>query len=162
MLLRYFNPVGAHESGLIGENPKGIANNLVPRIMQSAAGVADPICIMGTDYPTPDGTGVRDYIHVVDLAKAHLLAIDYAMEHTGVEAINIGTGHGLSVYDILRGLTKASGIDIPYTTGPRRAGDIAECYANTEKAEKLLGFRAELGLEEMCRDAWNYAKNKYN
>ena len=155
-LLRYFNPIGAHESGLIGEDPNGIPNNLVPYIAQVAVGKLEKLHVYGNDYPTPDGTGVRDYIHVVDLAQGHLAALRYAAAHSGAEVFNLGTGHGYSVLDIVHAFEAANGVSVPYVIDPRRPGDIAECYAATEKAEKLLGWRAEKELEEMCRDAWRW------
>ena len=158
-LLRYFNPIGAHESGLIGEDPKGIPNNLMPYIAQVAVGKRDHLSIFGNDYDTPDGTGVRDYIHVVDLAKAHVLAIDYAMNHKGAEAFNIGTGVGYSVLDMVNAFEKANNIKVPYAIVDRRPGDIATCYADSTKAFNVLGWKAEKNLEDMCRDTWNWQKN---
>ena len=160
VLLRYFNPIGAHPSGMIGENPSGIPNNLFPYIAQVAAGKLPCLSVFGNDYPTPDGTGVRDYIHVVDLAVGHLKALEYAENHTGAEAINLGTSRGTSVLELVHAFEKASGITIPYRVAPRRAGDIATCYADTEKAEKLLGWKAQYGIDEMCRDGWNYMKRR--
>lgn len=156
VLLRYFNPIGAHESGRIGENPNGIPNNLMPYITQVAAGRLKRLGIFGNDYPTHDGTGVRDYIHVVDLAKGHVKAIDYAANHKGTEVFNLGTGVGYSVLDIVKAFIKVNNIDIPYDIKPRRAGDIAECYSDPAKAEKVLGWKAEKNLEDMCRDSWNW------
>lgn len=156
MLLRYFNPIGAHKSGLIGENPNGIPNNLMPYICQVADRRLDHLNVFGNDYPTHDGTGVRDYIHVVDLAQGHLKAIYYAREHTGVEAVNLGTGTGYSVLDIVNAFQKVNNIEVPYVIAPRRAGDIAECYADPTKARELLGWEAKYGIEDMCRDSWNY------
>lgn len=156
VLLRYFNPVGAHPSGRIGEDPQGIPNNLMPRLSQVAVGRMKALTIFGTDYDTHDGTGVRDYIHVVDLAKGHLKAVDYALERTGVEAINLGTGTGYSVWDLVRTFEKASGLTIPYTIEPRRPGDIATCYSNPEKAKRLLGWTAEKTLLDMCADTWRF------
>ena len=158
ILLRYFNPIGAHESGLIGENPNGIPNNLMPYINQVALGKLDHLNVFGNDYPTPDGTGVRDYIHVVDLAKGHLKALERAEKMTGVEAYNLGTGKGYSVLDIVKNFEKATGQKIKYEITPRRPGDIAECYADPSKAEKYLGWKAEKDLEQMCKDAWNFTK----
>ena len=158
ILLRYFNPIGAHESGLIGENPNGIPNNLMPYINQVALGKLDHLNVFGNDYPTPDGTGVRDYIHVVDLAKGHLKALKRAEKITGVEAYNLGTGKGYSVLDIVKNFEKATGQKIKYEITPRRPGDIAECYADPSKAEKYLGWKAEKDLEQMCKDAWNFTK----
>jgi len=154
--LRYFNPVGAHKSGLIGELPKGIPNNLMPYITQVASGKLEKLRVFGNDYPTPDGTGVRDYIHVVDLAKGHVEALNYVLENTGVQAINLGTGRGYSVLEVICAFEAVTGIKIPYEIVDRRSGDIAECYAKTEKAKALLGWQAQLGIEQMCADAWNF------
>lgn len=159
VLLRYFNPIGAHASGLIGENPNGIPNNLMPYITQVAVGKLPQLGVFGNDYPTHDGTGVRDYIHVVDLAKGHVKAIDYADAHKGTEIFNLGTGTGYSVLDIVNAFIKVNGVDIPYTIKPRRAGDVAECYADPAKALTGLGWKAEKTLEDMCRDSWNWQKN---
>ena len=156
VLLRYFNPIGAHESGRIGENPNGIPNNLMPFITKVAAGQLDHLNVFGNDYNTPDGTGVRDYIHVVDLAKGHVAACDYAAEHTGCEIINLGTGRGTSVLEIVHAFERASGREIPYRVTPRRPGDIATCYADTSKAAKLLGWKAERTIDDMCRDSWRF------
>ena len=156
VLLRYFNPVGAHESGLIGEDPQGIPNNLMPYVSQVAIGRRDHLTVFGDDYDTPDGTGVRDYIHVVDLARAHVLAIRYAAGHKGCEVFNIGTGKGSSVLDIVHAYEKACGKKIPYVIGPRRAGDLATVYADTKKANTVLGFRSEYDLERMCADSWRW------
>ena len=161
VLLRYFTPVGAHESGLIGEDPKGIPNNLMPYVAQVASGKLQRIGVFGNDYPTPDGTGVRDYIHVVDLAKGHVAAIK-ALKTAGVHVYNLGTGHGYSVLDMIRAFEKACGKTLPYDIKPRRAGDIASCYASSEKAEKELGWKAEYDLEKMCLDQWNWQKNNPN
>lgn len=158
-LLRYFNPIGAHESGLIGENPNGIPNNLMPYITQVAAGKLPHLNVFGNDYPTHDGTGVRDYIHVVDLAKGHLCAINKVREQTGVDAYNLGTGTGYSVLDIVHAFEKANQLEVPYEIAPRRPGDIAECYADPAYAKEQLGWTAEKNLEEMCRDSWNFTKN---
>ena len=154
ILLRYFNPVGAHKSGRIGENPRGIPNNLTPYITQVAVGKLDHVNVFGNDYDTPDGTGVRDYIHVVDLALGHVKAIEKinAMDG-GVKIYNLGTGIGYSVLEVIEAFRKATGKEIPYVIGPRRAGDIATCYAATDKAEKELGWKAQRGLDEMCEDA---------
>ncbi len=157
-LLRYFNPVGAHESGLIGEDPNGIPNNLMPRLLDVAMGKTAAITVYGDDYPTKDGTGVRDYIHVVDLAKGHLAAIAKVRAEQKCDAYNLGTGKGYSVFDIIHALEKACGKEIPYTVTPRRPGDVAQCYADPAKAEDELGWTAKLGIDEMCRDAWNFAK----
>jgi UDP-glucose 4-epimerase len=161
VLLRYFNPVGAHESGLIGEDPKGIPNNLTPFIAKVAIGELPEIGVFGNDYPTPDGTGVRDYIHVVDLAKGHVAAID-KIETAGVYTYNLGTGIGYSVLDVIRAFNKACGKELPYSIKPRRAGDIAECYANADKAWKELGWKAELGITEMCSSLWNWQSKNPN
>jgi UDP-glucose 4-epimerase len=162
VLLRYFNPIGAHESGRIGEDPNGIPNNLMPYITQVAAGKLKELGVFGNDYPTHDGTGVRDYIHVVDLAKAHVKALDYAGEHKGTEIFNIGTGTGYSVLDIVNTFMRVNNLTIPYKIKPRRSGDIAECYANAEKAEKVLGWKAEKNLDDMCRDSWNWQSHNKN
>lgn len=159
VLLRYFNPIGAHKSGLIGEDPKDIPNNLMPYISQVASGKLEILSVFGDDYDTHDGTGVRDYIHVVDLAKAHVLAVEYALEHKGAEVFNIGTGTGYSVLDMVKAFESVNNLLIPYKVVGRRPGDIAICYANSDKAEKLLGWKAEQTLEDMCRDAWNWQKN---
>lgn len=156
VLLRYFNPVGAHESGLIGEDPQGIPNNLMPYVSQVAIGKREQLTVHGNDYDTPDGTGVRDYIHVVDLAKAHVLAVRYGSSHKGCEVFNIGTGKGSSVLDIVHAFEKACGKKIPYIIGPRRAGDLATVYAGIKKAKEELGFVAQYDLDKMCQDAWNW------
>ena len=156
VLLRYFNPVGAHESGLIGEDPQGIPNNLMPYVSQVAIGRRDHLTVFGDDYDTPDGTGVRDYIHVVDLAQAHVLAVRYAEAHKGCEVFNIGTGKGSSVLEIVHAFEKACGHSIPYVIGPRRAGDLATVYADTAKAREVLGFTAKYDLERMCADTWRW------
>ncbi len=161
-LLRYFNPIGAHESGLIGENPNGIPNNLMPYIAQVAVGKLDHLNVFGNDYDTVDGTGVRDYIHVVDLAKGHLCALKYVLEHNGTDAVNLGTGKGTSVLELVHAFEKASGVTIPYKIVDRRAGDIAEFYANTDKAKAQFGWTAEYGIEKMCADSWNFTKNNPN
>ena len=155
VLLRYFNPIGAHSSGLIGENPNGIPNNLMPYITQVAVGKLKMLHIFGNDYDTPDGTGVRDYIHVVDLARGHVAALKAIERHVGVEVYNLGTGHGYSVLDLVRAFEEVNGISIPYVIDPRRPGDIATCYSNPEKAQNELGWKAEYGITEMVRDAWN-------
>ena len=162
VLLRYFNPIGAHESGMIGEKPNGIPNNLMPYITQVAAGIRDHLSVFGSDYPTHDGTGVRDYIHVVDLAKGHVAALRYCAEHPGCEVVNLGTGTGYSVLDMVKAFEAANGVKIPYELAPRRAGDIATCYADTEKAEKLLGWKAEKSLEDMCHDAWRWQQSEWS
>ena len=159
VLLRYFNPIGAHESGLIGEKPAGIPNNLMPYITQVAQGIREKLSVFGNDYDTPDGTGVRDYIHVVDLAKGHLAALKYADSHKGCEVFNLGTGHGYSVLDLVKTFEKVNGVKIPYVITDRRPGDIALCYADTAKAEKVLGWKAEKGIEDMCRDSWNWQQH---
>lgn len=158
VLLRYFNPVGAHKSGLIGEKPNGIPNNLFPYISQVASGKLKELAVFGNDYPTPDGTGVRDYIHVVDLAKGHVAAVSYCENHSGAEIFNLGTGIGYSVLDMVKAFVKVNGVSVPYRIAPRREGDIATCYADPSKAAALLGWKAELGLEDMCHDAWNWEK----
>lgn len=162
VLLRYFNPIGAHESGLIGEKPNGIPNNLMPYITQVAQGIRPKLNVFGNDYPTPDGTGVRDYIHVVDLAKGHVAALEYSQKHKGCEVFNLGTGHGYSVLDLVKTFERVNGIDIPYEIVGRRAGDIATCYADTHKAESILGWKAEKGIEDMCRDSWRWQQNSLN
>lgn len=154
--LRYFNPIGAHKSGLLGEDPNGIPNNLVPYIAQVAIGKLEQLSVYGDDYETPDGTGVRDYIHVTDLAKGHVCAIDYANSNTGFEAINLGTGNGSSVLEVADAYEKACGKPIPRRIVPRRAGDIATSFADASKAKRLLGWTAESGIEEMCADSWNF------
>ena len=161
-ILRYFNPIGAHPSGTIGEDPAGIPNNLLPFVTQVAVGKRDELNVFGDDYDTVDGTGVRDYIHVVDLAKGHLCAVKYVMENKGVEAVNLGTGKGSSVYDVLHSFEKACGKKLPYVVKPRRAGDIATCYADTAKAKKVFGWEAQYGLDEMTADSWNFIKNNPN
>ncbi len=155
-ILRYFNPVGAHESGLIGEDPKGIPNNLCPYITQVAVGKRKELGVFGNDYNTPDGTGVRDYIHVVDLAKGHVLAVNKLAENPGLLIVNLGTGHGYSVLDMVKAFEKVTGKPIPYKIMPRRPGDIDECYADPSYAEKILGFKAQKSLEDMCRDAMRW------
>ena len=156
VLLRYFNPIGAHKSGLIGENPNGIPNNLVPYIAQVAVGKLDHLNVFGDDYPTKDGTGVRDYIHVVDLSKGHVKALEKANSTTGVNAYNLGTGNGYTVLEVLHAYEKACGKQLKYEIAPRRAGDIAECFADTEKSFKELGWKAELDIAKMCLDSWNF------
>lgn len=158
-LLRYFNPVGAHESGLIGENPRGIPNNLMPYITQVAIGKRPYLNVFGNDYDTPDGTGVRDYIHVVDLAVGHLCALEKIKTKSGVVTYNLGTGKGYSVLDIVKAFSKACGKEIKYEIAPRRSGDIAQCYADPKKAETEIGFKAVRDLEKMCEDSWNWQKN---
>lgn len=156
MLLRYFNPIGAHESGLIGEDPKGIPNNLLPYVAQVASGKLEKVHVFGNDYDTPDGTGVRDYIHVVDLARGHVAAIKGMDQVSGVGIFNLGTGIGYSVLDIIKAFSAACGKEIPYVIDPRRPGDVATCYSDPSKAEKILGWKAEKNLEDMCRDAWRW------
>ena len=162
VLLRYFNPIGAHKSGTIGENPNGIPNNLMPYITQTAVGKRAELGVFGDDYDTHDGTGVRDYIHVVDLARAHVAALKAIIENKGIAIYNIGTGHGYSVLDVVKAFEKANGVPVPYSIKPRRPGDIATCYCNPAKAEAELGWKAEFGIEEMCRDSWNWQKNNPN
>ena len=159
ILLRYFNPVGAHESGRIGEDPKGIPNNLMPYIAQVAVGRRDHLTVYGGDYPTKDGTCRRDYIHVMDLANGHLKAVEYAAQHKGVEVFNLGTGTPYSVLEIIHAFESANDIKIKYEIGDRRAGDLPEFWANAEKAEKILGWKTQRTLEDMCRDTWNWQKN---
>jgi len=154
--LRYFNPVGAHESGRIGEDPNGIPNNLMPYITQVAVGRLPRLRVFGNDYPTPDGTGVRDYIHVVDLALGHLKALEALDKISGCDAVNLGTGQGYSVLEMVRAFEKASGREIPYEIAPRRPGDVASCYADPSKAAKMLQWQAQRGVGEMCRDAWRW------
>ena len=156
VLLRYFNPSGAHASGRIGEDPNGIPNNLMPYISQVAIGKLPCLSVFGNDYDTPDGTGVRDYIHVVDLAKGHVKAVDYALQHTGAEAINLGTGVGYSVLDLVNAFQTANGVTVNYTIAPRRPGDVATCYSDPSKAARLLGWKAEKNVEDMCRDSWRW------
>jgi UDP-glucose 4-epimerase len=155
-LLRYFNPVGAHESGLIGEDPAGIPNNLMPYISQVAGGRRTDLQIFGGDYLTPDGTGVRDYIHVVDIATGHIAALDWLLRHKGVHTFNLGTGQGKSVLEVVRAFEAASGRPVPYRIVDRRPGDIAQCYADASLAGRVLGWKAQRGIAEMCRDAWNW------
>lgn len=158
VLLRYFNPVGAHTSGLIGENPTGVPNNLMPYVTQVASGVREELTIFGGDYNTPDGTCRRDFIHVMDLANAHLKAIQYAEKHKGIEVFNIGTGTPYSVLELVNAFQLATGVNVKYKIGARREGDLAECWANADKAKKILGWEAKYGLEDMCRDAWRWEK----
>ena len=156
ILLRYFNPVGAHKSGRIGEDPKGIPNNLMPYISQVAVGKLEKLGVFGNDYDTPDGTGVRDYIHVVDLAIGHVKAINYIFTNPGLDVINLGTGQSYSVLDMVKAFSRACGKEIPYEIKPRREGDIAMCYADPSKAARVLGWKAERGLDEMCEDTWRW------
>ena len=161
VLLRYFNPIGAHESGLLGESPNGIPNNLMPYIMQVALGKLPELGVFGDDYDTPDGTGVRDYIHVVDLARGHVNAIEKAVSSSGVHIYNLGTGRGYSVLEIVRAFEEASGLTVPYSIQPRRAGDIAASYADPRKAKEELGWEAEYDLDRMCQDSWRFAKKNF-
>lgn len=156
VLLRYFNPIGAHESGMIGEDPRGVPNNLMPYITQVAVGRREKLSVFGNDYDTPDGTGVRDYIHVVDLAKGHVAAVKYAAEHTGCEVFNLGTGVGYSVLDMVRTFQEVNGVPIPYRIVDRRPGDLPVCYADPGKSAEKLGWKAEKNLRDMCRDSWNW------
>lgn len=158
-LLRYFNPIGAHKSGRIGEDPNGLPNNLMPYISQVAIGKLPQLNVFGNDYDTRDGTGVRDYIHVVDLALGHVKAVEKILKSEGLDIYNLGTGMGYSVLDIVEAFKKASGVDVPYKIVPRRDGDIATCYSDPEKALKELGWKAERGIEEMCEDTWRWQKN---
>ena len=160
VLLRYFNPIGAHESGTMGEDPCGIPNNLMPYITQVAIGRLPQLGVFGDDYDTPDGTCLRDYLHVSDLAAGHLQALDYAMSHTGAEAINLGTGRSVSVLELVHAFERATGVPVPYVIGPRRAGDLPCVYADAEKAARLLGWRAERTVEQMCRDSWRFVQNQ--
>lgn len=158
-ILRYFNPIGAHESGKIGENPKGVPNNIMPYITEVAVGKLEKLHVFGNDYDTPDGTGVRDYIHVVDLAKGHLKALDKLKTDCGIVTYNLGTGKGVSVLDLVKAFSKACGKEIPYVIDPRRAGDIATCYADASKAKEELGWVAEKDINDMCRDSWRWQSN---
>ena len=162
VLLRYFNPVGAHPSALIGEHPKRIPNNLMPYITQTAVGRRECLNIFGDDYPTPDGTGVRDYIHVVDLARGHVAALDYICSHSGESVFNLGTGRGVSVKEMVKTFEQVCGVSIPCRITPRRAGDLAVCYASAEKSRRELGWEAKLTLADMCRDSWSWQKNNPN
>lgn len=162
VLLRYFNPVGAHESGLLGEDPQGIPNNLMPYVTQVAIGKRDHLTVFGDDYDTPDGTGIRDYIHVVDLARAHLCALGFAAKNTGCEIFNIGSGKGSSVLDIVHAFEHASGQRVPYVIGQRRAGDLATVYADPAKAKAVLGFETKYDLQRMCEDSWRWQKKNPN
>ena len=159
VLLRYFNPIGAHKSGLIGENPNGIPNNLMPYITQTAIGIREELGVFGNDYDTHDGTGVRDYIHVCDLATGHVAALQAIERKCGLAVYNLGTGHGYSVLDVVKAFEKANGLKVPYSIKPRRPGDVATCYCNPEKAKRELGWEAKYGIEDMCRDSWNFQKN---
>ena len=162
VLLRYFNPIGAHQSGRIGENPNGIPNNLMPYITQTAIGRRKELGVFGNDYDTHDGTGVRDYIHVVDLATAHVAALQAIEKKAGLAIYNIGTGHGYSVLDVVNAFEKANGVKVPYSIKPRRPGDIATCYCDPSKAERELGWKAKYGIEDMCRDSWNWQSQNPN
>lgn len=162
ILLRYFNPIGAHPSGRIGEDPQGIPNNLMPYVSQVAVGKRDHLTVFGDDYDTPDGTCLRDYIHVMDLADGHVKAVEYVATRKGTDIINLGTGHPYSVLDIVHTFEKANNLKIKYEIGPRRAGDLAVCYSNADKAKKVLGWSAKRSLEDMCRDSWNWQKNNPN
>lgn len=161
-LLRYFNPIGAHESGTIGEDPKGIPNNLMPYIAQVAVGRLPMLQVFGDDYPTVDGTGVRDYIHVVDLARGHVKAVDWALQNTGCDAVNLGTGRGCSVLELVAAFEKASGVEIPYKIVGRRPGDPATVYADVQKAKNVLGWEAQYSIGKMCEDSWRWQKNNPN
>ena len=158
VLLRYFNPIGAHPSGMIGENPNGIPNNLMPYITQTAVGIRKELGVFGNDYDTPDGTGVRDYIHVCDLASGHVAALKAIEKKCGLAIYNLGTGHGYSVLDVVNAFMKVNGVNVPYVIKPRRPGDIATCYCNPSKAKAELGWEAQYGIEEMCCDSWNWQK----
>ena len=162
VLLRYFNPIGAHQSGMIGENPNGIPNNLMPYITQTAVGIRKELGVFGNDYDTPDGTGVRDYIHVCDLASGHVAALKAINNKCGLAIYNLGTGHGYSVLDVVNAFMKVNGVKVPYVIKPRRPGDIATCYCNPAKAKAELGWEAKYGIEEMCRDSWNWQKQNPN
>ena len=159
VLLRYFNPIGAHRSGRIGEDPRGIPNNLMPYITQVAVGRREKLSVFGNDYDTPDGTGVRDYIHVVDLAKGHVAAVNYAAQHTGCEVFNLGTGTGYSVLDMVNSFVRVNDVAVPYVITERRPGDIGTCYADPAKSRELLKWQAQETLDDMCRDAWRWQKN---
>ena len=159
VLLRYFNPIGAHESGRIGEDPRGVPNNLMPYISQVAVGRRESLSVFGNDYDTHDGTGVRDYIHVVDLARGHVAAVAYSAAHSGCEVFNLGTGMGYSVLDMVKAFEAANGVAVPYQIAPRRPGDIATCYASPDKSRAVLGWQAEKSLEDMCRDTWRWQSN---
>ena len=161
-LLRYFNPIGAHISGTIGEDPKGIPNNLMPYISQVAVGKLEKLHVFGDDYNTADGTGVRDYIHVVDLAAGHVKAVQWVLGNEGCEEINLGTGNGTSVLELKNAFEKASGKDVPFVIDPRRPGDLGEVYADASKAKELLGWEAKLNIERMCEDSWRWQKNNPN
>ena len=157
-LLRYFNPIGAHESGLMGEDPRDIPNNLMPYVTQVAVGRREKLSVFGNDYDTPDGTGVRDYIHVMDLAKGHVAAVKYVQDHQGCQVFNLGTGTGYSVLDIVHTFQRVNEVPVPYVITERRPGDLAVCYADPAKSARELGWKAEKDLADMCRDAWNWQK----
>ncbi len=158
VLLRYFNPVGAHESGLIGEDPRGTPNNLMPFVTQVAVGLREKLTVFGGDYDTPDGSGVRDYIHVTDLARGHVAALSYSEKHPGSHAFNLGTGKGISVLELVHTFMAVNGVTVPYEIGPRRPGDVGMYYADTSHTEQILGWKAQLGLEDMCRSAYGWQK----
>ena len=160
VLLRYFNPIGAHESGLLGDDPNGIPNNLMPYVARVAAGQLPKLTVFGDDYPTRDGTCLRDYLHVVDLAKGHISALVYAEDHTGAEAFNLGTGDGVSVLELVNSFKKVNEVDVPFVIGPRRDGDLAEVYANPTRAHAELHWQAEKSVDDMCRDAWNFIRTR--
>ena len=160
VLLRYFNPIGAHESGLLGEDPQGVPNNLMPYICKVASGALEKLSVYGADYPTPDGTGVRDYIHVEDLAEGHLRALEYMQAHAGVAAFNLGTGKGYSVLEVVHAFEQASGKRVPYVVTDRRPGDVAACYADPTLAERELHWRAQYGIDKMCADSWNFVSKQ--
>jgi len=162
ILLRYFNPIGAHESGMIGEDPCGIPNNLFPYIMQVAIGKLEKLSVFGNDYPTRDGTGVRDYIHVVDLAAGHVAALSYIEKNSGCEVVNLGTGTCYSVLEMVEAFERVNGVKVPYVIVERRSGDVAECYSDPSKALRVLGWKAQKTLDDMCRDSWNWQKNNPN
>ncbi|MDD6945207.1 MAG: UDP-glucose 4-epimerase GalE, partial [Collinsella sp.] len=162
VLLRYFNPIGAHPSGLIGEDPKGIPNNLVPYVAQVAVGKLEAVQVFGNDYPTPDGTGVRDYIHVCDLASGHVAALNWMNGKTGVEIFNLGTGTGTSVLEVVAAFSKACGKELPYVIRERRAGDIAANWCDASKAERMMGWKAQYDIADMCRDSWNWQSHNPN
>ena len=159
IMLRYFNPVGAHESGLLGDKPNGIPNNLMPFITQVAIRQREKLSVFGNDYPTPDGTGVRDFIHVVDLAKGHVAALQYTAEHIGVETVNLGTGQGTSVLELINTFQEENHVSVPYEISDRRPGDLAECYANVSRAQKILGWHAEKTVADICHDSWRWEQN---
>ena len=162
VLLRYFNPIGAHPSGRMGEDPQGIPNNLMPYVAQVAVGRRDHLTVFGNDYPTPDGTCRRDYIHVVDLADGHVKAVEYAAQHKGTEVFNLGTGTPYSVLEIVEAFERSNGVPVKYEFGPRRDGDLPEFWANADKAREVLNWRASRSLDEMCRDTWNWQKSNPN